>query len=133
MKKNKKVKLEWYPCGCANKQVYQKNCTNKYPHTTSGHPIYEDYDNGNDLNITEKDKIKLKKYFKSKVGKKSWNVDDCSGLYICSDCWIYFGVAEDINDSMNSHNMNIDWEYCIDSAYMLIDTYKSYKNIEEKK
>ena len=130
MKNNKKVKLEWYPCGCANEQVYNKNCKNKYPHTTSGHPIYEDYDNGNDLNITEKDKIKLEKYFKSKVGKNCWNVDDCSGFYICSDCSKYLSVAEDINESMDNHNMEIDFEYCVDSAYMLIDTYKSYKNIK---
>ena len=130
MKNEKKVKLYWYPCGCANGQLYNKNCKNKYPHTTSGHPIYEDYDNGNDLNITEKDKIKLEKYFKSKVGKNCWNVDDCSGFYICSDCSKYLGVAEDINESMNNHNMEIDFEYCLDSAYMLIDTYNSYKIIE---
>ena len=73
----------------------------------------------------------MKKYFKSKVGKNWWSVDDCSGFYICNDCSKYFSVAEDINDTMNSHNMEIDFEYCLDSAYMLIDTYKSYKQIKE--
>ena len=134
MKKNKKVKLKWYPCGCANEQVYQKNCKNKYPYTTSGNPIYKDYDNGNDMNISKEDIIKLEEYFKLNLElSNGWNVDDCSGFYICSDCWVYFSVAEDINDIMNSYNINIDFEYCLDSAYRLIDTYNSYKKTEEKK
>ena len=62
----------------------------------------------------------------------NWSIDHASGYYFCPDCKIYLSVAEDINDTMNSHNMEIDFEYCIDCAYMLIDTYKSYKNIKEK-
>ena len=62
----------------------------------------------------------------------TWNEGTDDG-FLCDNCSVYLSVAEDINDTMNSQNMNIVWEYCLDSAYMLVDTYKSYKNIEEKK
>ena len=62
----------------------------------------------------------------------TWNEGIDDG-FLCDKCSVYLSVAEDINDTMNSQNMNIVWEYCLDSAYMLVDTYKSYKNIEEEK
>ena len=62
----------------------------------------------------------------------TWNEGTDDG-FLCDNCSVYLSVAEDINDTMNSQNMNIVWEYCLDSAYMLVDTYKSYKNIEEEK
>ena len=62
----------------------------------------------------------------------TWNEGIDVG-FLCDKCSVYLSVAEDINDTMNSQNMNIVWEYCLDSAYMLVDTYKSYKNIEEEK
>ena len=63
----------------------------------------------------------------------NWSIDHASGYYFCPDCKIYLSVAEDLNDTMNSYNMNIVFDYCLDSAYVLVDTYNSYKNIEEQK
>ena len=77
-----------------------------------------------------KDEFEEKEY---KEDMSNWSIDHATGYYFCSDCKKYLSVAEEINDTMNNHDINIDFEYCVDSAYMLIDTYKSYKKIKEKK
>ena len=77
------------------------------------------------------DKTYTEKEYKEDMS--NWSIDHATGYYFCSDCKKYLSVAEEINDTMNNHDINIDFEYCVDSAYMLIDTYKSYKKIKEKK
>ena len=86
-----------------NEKCVGKNCHHEFP--------TEDVHNDNNVNAT-------------------WNEGIDDG-YLCDKCAVYLSVAEDINDTMNSHNMEIDFEYCIDCAYMLIDTYKSYKQTKE--
>ena len=60
-----------------------------------------------------------------------WSIDHNTGFYFCPSCKIYLSVSEDIDDIMNSCDMHISFDIILDSVYMLIDTYKSYKAIEE--
>ena len=62
----------------------------------------------------------------------TWNEWAGDG-FLCGKCSMYLCIAEDISDAMSNQGMDIDMEYCVDSAYMLIDTYNSYKKPEEKK
>ena len=62
----------------------------------------------------------------------TWNEGIDDG-FLCDKCSMYLCIAEDINEAMSNQGMDMDFEYCLDSAYMLIDTYKSYKPIKEKK
>ena len=61
----------------------------------------------------------------------TWNEWAGDG-FLCGKCSRYLSIAEDISDAMSSQDMDIDMEYCVDSAYMLIDTYNCYKKIEEE-
>jgi len=61
----------------------------------------------------------------------TWNEWAGDG-FLCGKCSRYLSIAEDISDAMSSQDMDIDMEYCLDSAYMLIDTYNCYKKIEEE-
>ena len=128
--KNNKIELLWYECGM--NQVYERDCNHKFPYDIDGggHPILES-NNGVDWNkLTKKDKAKLKKYLE--LDYNGYAIDDGSGFYICGGCIKYLSLAEDICDLLNEKKMEMDFEYCVDVAYMLIDTYNSYKKIEEE-
>ena len=62
-----------------------------------------------------------------------WSIDHNTGYYFCPNCKTYLSVAEDISDILNNHNINISFDIILDSAYMTIDTYNSYKAIEGEK
>ena len=88
-----------------NEKCVGKNCNYEFP--------TKDVHNDNNVNAT-------------------WNEGEDNG-YLCDKCSVYLSVAEDINDTMNSHKMNIPWDFCLDSAYVLVDTFNSYKLLKGKK
>ena len=73
---------------------------------------------------------KCNKTYTEKENMTAWSIDHSTGCYFCPSCKKYLSVAEDINDIMNSCGMHISFDIILDSAYMLIDTYNSYKPIE---
>ena len=62
----------------------------------------------------------------------TWNEWAGDG-FLCGKCSMYLCIAEDISEAMSNQGMDIYMEYCVDSAYMLIDTYNSYKKIKGEK
>ena len=72
---------------------------------------------------------KCNKTYTEEENITAWSIDHSTGCYFCPSCKIYLSVSEDIDDIMNSCGMNISFDIILDSAYMLIDTYNSYKPI----
>ena len=63
---------------------------------------------------------------------EGWSIDHSSGIYFCPNCSKYLSLAETISDDLNSFKEydDIPFEIILDSAYMIIDTYQSYKERE---
>ena len=73
---------------------------------------------------------KCNKTYTEEENITAWAIDHSTGCYFCPSCKKYLSVAEDVSDILNNHNINIGFDIILDSAYMLIDTYNSYKPIE---
>ena len=63
---------------------------------------------------------------------EGWSIDHGTGYFFCPDCSEYLNLAEIISDELNlwEECKDIPFEIILDSAYMIIDTYESYKKIK---
>ena len=75
-----------------------------------------------------------KEYDNGITNEGGWSIDHNTGYFFCSDCSKYLSLAETISDDLNlfKEYNDIPFEIILDSAYMIIDTYESYKKIERE-